>query len=109
MVVTTVEEAIVDVVVVELVVVVVELLVVVELELEVLLVVSELEVVDNLVLVVVIVPLKDRSSEGHGLGAQPRRLRSNVAVWLATSRLLSLKLITSPVLQLSPDPHTFSE
>lgn len=66
-------------VVVELVVVEVE--VVEEVRLLVVVEVAALLVVDELVvLVVIIVPVKDRSSEGHGLGAQPRRLRSSMDV-----------------------------
>jgi len=65
--------------------VVVELEVVDEVRLLVVVELAALLVVDELVvLVVIICPVKDRSSDGHGLGAQPRRLRSSMDVWLAT-------------------------
>jgi hypothetical protein len=65
--------------------VVVELEVVDEVRLLVVVELAALLVVDEVVvLVVIICPVKDRSSDGHGLGAQPRRLRSSMDVWLAT-------------------------
>jgi len=68
-------------------------------------VVSEVEVVDMLVVVVVIVPLKAKSS----VTGKPRWLLANEVVWLAANSLFSLKLIESPSLQIwSACPHACS-